>query len=268
MRPLSARNPRVASLERLSNRSRERAAQGAFVVDGPVLAADAIAAGLTVRTLFIDVDLCDDPSIVRLAGQAAQAGAEVCTLDHTTFVRVTTPVTPQGVAMVVERPAPAPPVASTVDFVLVLDAVGDPGNVGTLLRVAAATGADGVYLTTGCADAFAPKTVRASAGAIFHVPVTTLCDPATLRDQLRAAKLDVVVTDVDAGTPHDEIDFTVPTAIVLGNEARGVQSELGTKPDRKAHIVMPGGIESLNVAMAGTVLCFEVVRQRRHRVRN
>lgn len=266
VRPLSARNPRVAQLERLGRRSRERVTQGAFVVDGPVLTDEALSADLTLEALFVDADvLAVDDTMRTRTERATEAGIPVYALDPVTFARVTDPVTPQGVATVVERRVASRASLDTADLVLVLDQVADPGNLGTLVRVADATGVDVVVTIDGSADPFSPKAVRASAGAILRVPVLTASADDAL-DFLHRAGLEVVATSVDRGVPHDELDLTGRVAFVLGNEAHGVGAVFDSGADRRAHIVMPGSVESLNVAMAGTVLCFEAVRQRRRSV--
>ncbi len=262
MRPLSARNPHVVRLDRLVRQRRVRVSEGAFVVDGPMLGSDALDAGITCTQVFLDADRRGDDAD-RVAARAAASGADVYELDGSTFGRVTDPVTPQGIAMVVVRPHHDATVLQGATLVVVLAEVQDPGNVGTLVRTAAAVGADAVIATTGTADVFAPKTVRSSAGAVLRMPILDQMAIDALPGSLSSAGIAGIASDVAAGTPHDELDLTMPVAIILGNEAHGVPGALRVSADRLAHIVMPGTTESLNVAMAGTVLCFEVLRQRR-----
>jgi TrmH family RNA methyltransferase len=159
--------------------------------------------------------------------------------------------------------AAAPDRAVTVPLVLVLAGVGDPGNAGTLLRSAEAAGATAVWATAGTVDLYAPKTVRASAGALFHVPVRDGLDGPAALDGLRAAGVRVLGTAASGGTPVDQADLTGPVAFVLGNEAHGLDGVWAGAVDEWLTIPMVGRAESLNVAMAGTLLCFEAARQRR-----
>ncbi len=174
--------------------------------------------------------------------------------------------------------APQPPIAvvemmgrGTVEvladarFVIVLDQIGDPGNLGTIIRSAEAAGVDAVVLTPGSVDAYSPKVVRASAGALFHVPVVT----ATF-DDVRTAGIELVGTsshDAPGRTVarHLDADLTGRIGIVMGNEAAGLPADwTDTVGPIRRWVTIPheGRSESLNVAMAATVLVFESARQR------
>lgn len=262
LRTLKARNPHLVRLGRLSARRRARDDEGAFVVDGPVLVAEALDAGLVCTEVFVDperVDAATDHLLVR----AADAGAEVYGADAATLRRLTDPVTPQAVAAIVERPFEDPTSLARAGSVLVLAQVADPGNAGTLVRAAAASGVDLIVTTTGTVDLFAPKTVRASAGAVLHVPTLRLGPLAEVFGELADAGLRTIATVVEGGDPYDRVDLTDRIAFVLGNEARGLPPEIAALAASTVSIPMDGPIESLNVAMAGTLLCFEALRQRR-----
>jgi TrmH family RNA methyltransferase len=151
-------------------------------------------------------------------------------------------------------------------FVIVADRVGDPGNAGTMLRSAEAAGADAVVLTSGSVDAFNPKVVRSSAGALFEVPVVV---DVTLEDVLQSlcrgsGRLTSFGTtshrDDQSVRRYTEVDLTAPVLIVVGNEAAGLDVELAV--DQWITVPHAGRAESLNVAMAATVIAFEVARQR------
>ncbi len=142
------------------------------------------------------------------------------------------------------------------DLIVVADTLNDPGNLGTILRSSEAAGIDAVVLTPGSVDPFNPKVVRASAGALFHVPTLT----ATL-DEVRSAGFRLVGTSSHLGMPHDELDWSGRVAIVLGSEAHGLADDAPV--DAWVRIAHRGRAESLNVAMAATVLVFEAARQRR-----
>ena len=130
----------------------------------------------------------------------------------------------------------------------------DPGNLGTILRSAEAAGFDAVALTPGSVDPFSPKVVRASAGALFHVPVLVDVDPTSLG-------IPLVGTSSHHGVAYTEADLSGPMALVVGNEAHGVPEDLSV--DQWVSIPHAGRSESLNAAMATTVLLFESLRQRR-----
>jgi len=185
-------------------------------------------------------------------------GAPVHEVAPGVIARVTTTVTPQPLLAVAPRcDVPFGALAGRASFVLALAGLADPGNVGTILRSAEAAGADAVVLTEGSVDVFNPKVVRASAGALFHVPVVVDVPLARL-GSLGVPLLGAVA---DGGVPYDAAPLDQPCALVLGSEAHGLPDGLAL--DGLVSIPHAGRAESLNVAMAATVLCFEVARRRR-----
>lgn len=254
---LGARHREVDRLRRLARRRPDRVAERAFVVEGPKAIADALDAGAPLEALYVDETV--DPDLV---ARAEAAGVPVRTLDRGVLEKVADTVTPQGAIAV----APWTDVALgdlPTSLVVVAVEVQDPGNAGTLLRTAEAAGASGVVFTGGSVDVFHPKVVRASAGSLFHVQVVSGGDPVDVLEQLGASEVRRLGTVASGGTPLDEVDLTVPVALVLGNEGRGLPAEVEAVLDELVTIPMAGRSESLNVGMAGAVLCFEAARQRR-----
>jgi TrmH family RNA methyltransferase len=242
---LGARHPEVDRLRRLLRRRSERAAERAFVLEGPKLLDEALAAGAPVDTVYV----------ADAATASAIDFADVRVLARGVLERVADTVTPQP-CLAVCRMFDVP-LATVVDasFVVVCIDVQDPGNAGTILRSAEAAGADAVVFGGASVDPFNPKAVRASAGSIFHVPVVVDADPLPSLHQRRLG------TAARTGTPLDDIDLRQPVALVLGNEAHGLPD--GAAVDDWVTIPMVGRSESLNVGMAAAVLAFEVARQRR-----
>ena len=261
VRPLSARNPRVSSLSRLVRRPQERADQRAFVVEGPTLVGAALDADAVLIDVFVDSDAVAEPGVLAVLDRVADH-VDPWVLPAGTLDRVGDAVTSQGLLAVVERrdaPWPAP---DTAEFVLVLDEVSDPGNLGTLLRAATAAGA-GAVVVAGGADFTSPKVVRSSAGALLAIDVVSSPSSWDAIEHLKAVGYRTLGATVHDGEPYDTIDMSTPLAIVLGNEARGLDAATIGHLDGSLTITMAGPVESLNVAMAGTILCFEVLRRRR-----
>lgn len=209
-----------------------------------MLAREAIAGGWHVEAQYVapGVAPIDEPMPARhLAAGVAE--------------RIAATDTPTGLFAVVRVRPSEPGVLEGAGFVVVADGVADPGNLGTMLRSAEAAGVDAVVVTPGTVDAFNPKVVRASAGAVFHVPVIA----AALGD-LRAAGLRLVGTSSHRGVTHTAADWSGRLAIVAGSEAHGLPDDAPV--DHWVRIVHHGRAESLNVAMATTVLCFEAARAR------
>jgi TrmH family RNA methyltransferase len=197
----------------------------------------------------------------RVVGEAVARGARRHDLAAGVLERVADTVTPQRMAAIVGRVEVELDALRTVPFVVVCVDVRDPGNLGTVLRVAEGSGAGGVICCEGSVDAYSPKTVRASAGSLFHVPVVAGGEPLEVLDRMGRWGVRRLGADAHRGTPYDVVDFTAPTALVLGNEAHGLPGELAAELDGTVTIPMAGRTESLNVGMAAAVLCFERARQ-------
>ncbi len=211
-------------------------------MEGAVLIREAIAGGWEIETEFV------------APGAQQVSGAPAFELAEGVLERVASTERPQPNLATV-RMREQMWALDDVAFVVVADRLGDPGNLGTILRSSEAAGVDAVVLTPGSVDPFNPKVVRASAGALFHVPVVG----ATL-DEVRDAGFALVGTSSHQGVGHTEIDWSGRLAIVLGNEAHGVAED--ALVDRWVRIEHRGRTESLNVAMAATLLVFEAARQR------
>ncbi len=249
---LGAQNPRIAELRRLIGRRSSRSAD--IVLEGPRTVREAIAAGHVPTTVIVPESGDDHPLIDELP-----ASVEIVVTRDKAFERLAPSVSPQPMLALVPRPAGELPAAFGVDDVaLVLAEVSDPGNVGTLIRVADAVGAVAVVCVGG-ADPWGPKTVRSSAGSVLRVPVVASDSLEEATAALRSAGARVIGTDVREGEPHDGGVLDGPIAIVLGSEPHGLDRS-SVEVDAWVRIDMPGNTESLNVAMAGTLLAYEARR--------
>jgi TrmH family RNA methyltransferase len=233
-----------------------------IVVEGPRLLAEALDASLEVREVFVE-----DP--------AAWPGATL--VRPGTLDRLGDAVTSQGVLAVVEAPAQAlrpgsgatgQPLAErwrpgSSPLVVVLVDVADPGNAGTVLRSAEAAGAAAVLFAGHGVDPLSPKVVRAAAGALFRLPFAVGADAGDVLSWLGEVGVTSLATVVDGGDDLYTADLTGPVAVVLGNEAHGLPTAVAERCDGRLTIPMAGRVESLNVAMAATVVLFEAWRQRR-----
>lgn len=261
--------PRLAELRRLARSAAARRAEGVFLVEGATLGAEAVAAGLHVREVYLEAARADEESRV-LSEQLAGTGAALVEIEAGTLAKVGASVTPQPLLAVVERPAVAAPESApgeahddVVSFVLVAVSVADPGNAGTLLRCAEAAGAGSVIFAGAGVDPYGPKTVRASAGSIFRLPPLLAEDPAATLEDLRGRGLRTLGAAAGRGLPYDAADLTPPLALVVGNESHGLPASLAGHIDEWVHVPLGGQAESLNVGAAAAVLCFEVQRRRR-----
>jgi len=219
------------------------------VVESATVAQVALDAGHEVEAVFVP-DGTDGPA--GALGDVARISLAPGVLE-----RVATTRSPQPFLAVVRYRPARPEVLERAGFVVVAAGLADPGNLGTLLRTAEASGADAVVLTPDTVDVTNPKVVRSSAGGLFLVPVV---DQVEL-GQLHALGLRTVGTSAGAEVSYTDAELTGRVAIVIGNEAHGLADD--TLVDEWVAIPHAGRVESLNAAMAAAVLCFEVARQRR-----
>jgi TrmH family RNA methyltransferase len=200
---------------------------------------------------------------VAVAVEEAQGrGIRVFELGPGVVEKVADTVTPQPLLAVVRMPEATLEDLDGASFVVVCVDVRDPGNAGAVIRSADAAGADAVVCCAGTVDPFNPKTVRASAGSVLHLPVVAGGDPAEVLDALAGRGMRCLAAVAHGGTDYTEVDLIGPLALVLGNEASGLPGGLGDRLDETLTIPMAGQAESLNVSMAAAVLCFEVRRAR------
>jgi TrmH family RNA methyltransferase len=260
--PLGARHHEVRRLRALLRERGARVDEDAFVLEGPRVLAGALDRGARIDELYLGPGA--DRAFAALAARARAAGASVRELREGVLEKVGTTRTPQPVFAVARRRGVSIDRLPTSGHLIVTVDVADPGNLGTIIRTAEASGADGVVATgPNSVDLHHPKVVRSTAGAIFGIQVAEREDaPAALDDVARGGRRRLATRALDA-PPYDETDLAHSCALVLGNEAHGIPSELEGHLDGAVSVPMTGGAESLNVAMAATVLCFEAARQRR-----
>lgn len=229
------------------------------MVEGARAITTALAAGADIETLYAAPGAERHPDLLEAV---RAAGARVQWLAPGVLERVADTATPQPVLSVVRTPTVTLDDLWDLALVAVLAEVRDPGNAGTVVRAAEGAGASAVVFARGSADPFSPKVVRASAGALFHLPVVQGGDTREVLDVLAQRGVRRRGTVAHGGQPYDQVDWSLPTALVLGNEAWGVPDDVAREIDDWVTIPMSGRAESLNVAMAASVLLFEAARQR------
>lgn len=234
------------------------------MAEGAKVLGEALAAGSRVESVYVDPGAAV-PELADLLDRCLDAGSRVFELDDGVLERVAGTVTPQPIlAIVGDVDITLEQLDSRrADLVVVCADVRDPGNAGTVLRSAEAAGAGGVIFCDGSVDVYNPKTVRASAGAVFHIPLVAGGDAATVLETMSAWGLHRVGAAARRGRDYTEMDLRRPTAVVIGNEASGLPAAAETGIDEWLSIPMVGRAESLNVGIAAALVCFEAARQRR-----
>jgi len=238
----------------LMGRAKERREANAFVVEGVRLVEEAVNAGWKFQFTLYSDGLSDRGRELVDKLKAHRIDTEEVAGDL--LQKLSDTETPQGVLAVLEFiDLPLP---ESLNFVLIPDQIRDPGNLGTLLRTAAATGVQAILLPPETANPFAPKVLRSGMGAHFRLPIHSM-----LWDEIEAYTkgIQVCLADMD-GASCWEMDLRKPLALIVGGEAEGASEEARKLATQKISIPMAGNVESLNAGVAGSVLMFEVVRQR------
>jgi TrmH family RNA methyltransferase len=258
----SRQNPRVKELRAALART-GRTPSGLIAIEGEHLVAEAMRSRLRFATVFLRDD--SDPRVDLV--DLPQA-AEHLLLSADVFASAVATEQPQGIAALVHPPAftpemifgsPAP--HALAPLILVLAGLQDPGNVGTLIRSAEAFAASGILLLPGTASPWNPKALRASAGSAFRVPAVNATEAEALA-LLAQHNIPAIAAVARAGTSISEAPLAGPCALFIGNEGAGLSDSLISAAAHRITIPMPGNVESLNAAIAGSLLLYEAARQR------
>jgi TrmH family RNA methyltransferase len=249
----SRANPQVKYVRRLQNERRFRAAEQAFVVEGTRWMRELATAGIQPRALFATTGWMESNEG---RGLLAALGAAVPVADEIMAEMSDTETAPGVLAVLPMAPRPWP---DAPELVVILDAVTNPGNLGTILRAASAAGAGGVLLGPGCVDPYNPKVARGSMGALLRLPVLS----ASWEEigQMTAG-LDVWLAAARDGTAYTAVDWRRPAAVLIGGEARGAGAAAEQLATGRVTIPMHDDTESLNAALAAGIILFEAARQR------
>ncbi|HVV18538.1 MAG TPA: RNA methyltransferase [Pseudonocardiaceae bacterium] len=261
-RPFTERTPRVVAARRLTKRS-GRTDAGRFLAEGAQAVREALRFG-TVHELFVTKVAADRNA--DLVAEARAAGVPVSDVTERAADGLSETVTPQGVVAVcdlVDVPVDQA-LAGTPRLVTVLYGVADPGNAGTVIRVADAAGSDAVLLAGDTVDPHNGKCVRASAGSLFHLPIARTRRSDDVLAACRTAGLHLVAADGHATGDLDDTDLTGPTAWVFGSEAHGLPDDVLRAVDQSLRVPIHGHAESLNLATAAAVCLYATARAQRH----
>jgi TrmH family RNA methyltransferase len=253
----SADNPTVRLLHELATSSRERRKLGQTLLDGVHLVETWLTGVGVPRLLVVSESGCVRSEIAALIRWIAEGSGAVVLLSDTLFARVSPVDTPAGIMALIDIP-PAPTPKLGTGSCIVLDAIQDAGNLGTLLRTAAAAGVRDVLLGEGCAQAWSPRVLRAGMGAHLALAIH---EQAEVAQMLAGFTGLVVATSLDAPENLYDLELRGPVAWLFGNEGAGLSPEVAALATHRVRIPMPGAAESINVSAAAAVCLFEQVRQ-------
>jgi TrmH family RNA methyltransferase len=251
----SAHNDAIKQLVRLQDSARERRKAGLMVLEGFHLVQSALQNSVTPQSVYINPQALEHRELDAVLA-ALPDSCHCSVVGEGALSKLSALASAPELLAVAARPHPAKPIAAASR--VLLEDVQDPGNLGTILRSAAAAGVNEVFLSKGCVDAFSPKVLRSGMGAHFALAIHEDADLAAVLTEFAGTK---VVTALDGAVSLYGVDLTGPVAFVFGNEGSGVSADLQALAPARVKIPMPGQAESLNVAMAATICLFERVRQ-------
>ncbi|SFR13868.1 TrmH family RNA methyltransferase [Desulfoscipio geothermicus] len=262
----SKQNPRIKYVRRLVQR-KFRESEGKFVIEGVRFLEEAVKVDWPVEMVLHTPRAAGSLRAARLLELLAERGVPVREVAEGIFAELADTDTPQGVLAVVKMPRrgafdPAARGGESRDLLVLVDGIRDPGNLGTIIRCADAAGVDAVILLKGVVDPYNAKTLRATMGSVFHVPLFTAPDRDRLLEELHAGGWSLVVGDLSSEKLVHQCDLTGRVALAVGSEADGVSEAVLQAARERVRIPMPGRAESLNAGVAAGIMLYETVRQR------
>lgn len=257
----STKNPLVKRIRSLAKRE-QRDAEDRLVVEGVRMLEEVLDAGVAVELLVYVPAIGEDPRAAGVLARAKQGGIRLAPASPHVVAACSHVETPQGMMAVVAKPRVA---LSTVlgepnTLLVIADRIQDPGNLGTIIRIADAAGATAVVVTRGTVDPTNPKTVRATMGSIFHLPVVEVAADEIIA-ALEQREVRVLIADQAGAIDYTDADYRRPVAMVLGNEGQGPDARWREVATATVRIPLYGRAESLNVAVAAGLLLYEARRQ-------
>ena len=258
----STANPLIKEALKIKEK-RVRFKHEAFLIEGPHLIETTLSSSaVEIKKVFFTDEFSAKREGQRILRQISKRDIDPVETSVSILSKLADTETPQGIVAVVSYRAIGLDEIKFkgIPFLVVCDGIQDPGNLGTIIRASDAAGADAVIILPGTCDAFMQKTIRATAGSLFNIPVI-YSEPQMLFDYLNSRNIEMYAADVHAKTSIYEAGFKKPAAVAFGNEAHGVSGKL-LKRANGIKIPIIGKAESLNVAMSASICLYEVVRQR------
>ena len=256
----SSDNNRIKLVRKLQNK-KNRDAENKFVIEGINLVSEAIRRNIKTEYVMLSDEFDGGELVQQLIDDVSTT---VCQVPGAIFDKITDADNGVGILAVIDKKTIQPEDISSLPQdanILVMDRLQDPGNIGTMIRTAVATGYGAIVLVKGTADVYSPKVLRSTAGMIFDIPIINVDSAAELRKMMTSMNRKFVVTAVEGGKPYYEEDLQHGIALIIGNEGNGVSDEMMALADVKVTIPMKGEIESLNAAISAAILMYEAIRQ-------
>lgn len=259
----SPSNPIIKVVKGLYKK-KERWKKRLFLIEGVKIVEECIKWNIEPEYIFFSNDLFKTTGGERLFNEIKKYDDKLINLPSRLLKDISDTENPQGILAVLNF--------NNIDFevilekkdkfIIILDEIQDPGNMGTIIRTADAFGASGVVLTPNCVDIYNPKVVRSTMGSLFHIPIAQVEDKIQLIEELKNKHVKIYATSLESANYVYDIDFRRDFALVIGNESKGISQQILDLADNIVKIPIMGNAESLNAAIASSIIMYETVRQR------
>lgn len=259
----SSENPIIKHVKQLMKRKMREQYQE-YIIEGVRIIKDALENEKTLKQILFCDELYETAGGEELLENLQQKGMASYKIPVQLFKELSDTQNPQGIMAVVSMDIHSMEeiLNRPQGFYIILDRIQDPGNMGTIIRTADAAGADAIFITKGSVDLYNSKTIRATMGSIFHVPILSTGSTSETIDLLKTNGIKIVTTSLEGEKYYFEVEYKGLCGIIVGNEANGVQHEDMMASDILVKIPMPGKAESLNASVAASIVMYEAVRQR------
>lgn len=256
----SNQNPVIKEIKALKTK-KGRDEKNLYFVEGIKVIEESLTEPVEVVRLLASEDFADSPMGKGLLEKAQKSGIQVLLVTNNLYKEVSDTETPQGVMAVIKsNPASLEDMIAGNKFLVLLDSIQDPGNMGTIIRTADGADAGGIILSKGCVDPYNPKVLRSTMGSVFRVPIYSSSNLAGTVGKLKSAGYILCAAHLKGTVNYFELDKNPKTAFIIGNEANGLSGETASLADVLVKIPMPGRAESLNASVAAGLLMYEAVR--------
>ncbi len=257
----SSQNPLVKDIKALKIR-KNREESKEFYIEGERFIEEALKEKEQIKRVFVSESFLNKRAYSPIFSALEKEKADSCIVPDKLFREISDTENPQGIIAVMEmKQCGLSDFINSEGFVIILEALQDPGNMGTIIRTADAAGCRGIVVSKGCVDIYNPKVLRSTMGSIFHVPICFSDSLTSTIVEIKSKGFRVLGAHLSGALTVYEADMRGKTAIIIGNEANGMSDEAALLVDQLLKIPMPGRAESLNASVAAGILMYEAVRQ-------
>ncbi|MCX7922491.1 MAG: 23S rRNA (guanosine(2251)-2'-O)-methyltransferase RlmB [Clostridia bacterium] len=258
----SNQNPLIKEIKSLKEK-KHREAKKLFFIEGIRFVEEALKAETDIERIIVSETFSQSKGGIEVLSQASKKNYEVYEVPDKLFNEISDTDSPQGILAVIKiKRNRLDDLFDNNSFIVILDSIQDPGNMGTIIRTADAAGAAGVIISRGCVDLYNPKVLRSTMGSIFHIPFYLSDNLIESIATIKSRGIKTYAAHLKGTANYYEVDIDSCSAIIVGNEANGISDEVANSADLLVKIPMPGRAESLNASVAASLLIYEAVRRR------